>query len=334
MSQAFNFSEWQSNIDFIVKEHFPHFKWGSKGSSHEKPEYTKIFAQEQYVKERKTYFEDPHETIRMVHFTSLEKLQSIISTRTLRLYNLESMQDPLEFDFFNNIVKTEYGSHKKRMYNNDKGDVHVFCGCHPSFLWQEGQSNEAAHNEFVMWELNGDRGHGVAIEFEITVNSPHFQNIQVKYGEDEMKEFFELNQRLKESQLLEFPNPRFDIDWGAMASAFKHEMYKHEHEIRVVIDNREAQGNVGPIPYQGNIRADFKRNDQLGYQSKYLQFDIVNKGLPSLYHHTKPNIYITKLILGHRVQEEAAQHFINTCKEAGIKLKEVDYTNLIEMVGG
>lgn len=92
---------------------------------------------------------------KIIHYTSIESLYSIVHSGVLRLYDLNNANDPSEFQtFFKSIGLQKpqefISSAKKQIFTSS------FCG------FNEDQSDSAE-----MWRLYGSDGRGVALVFEI-----------------------------------------------------------------------------------------------------------------------------------------------------------------------
>src|SRR5258706_11067023 len=88
-----------------------------------------------------------------VHFTTLKNLLSTIKEKSVRLYDLNNMEDPREWNYAADAFK-DYLGHRDliKEYKHQ-----VF-----SFSMMEF-SNEVMSNEYIFWKLYGDGGKGVAI---------------------------------------------------------------------------------------------------------------------------------------------------------------------------
>ena len=93
--------------------------------------------------------------LRFIHFTNLIAIQSIITDRNLRLYNLRNLNDPREYSFTGDLITTDADRRK-----DAKDNFYLLSMCEKSLL----TSKDTKEIEFNMWRLYGNNGEGVAIE--------------------------------------------------------------------------------------------------------------------------------------------------------------------------
>lgn len=89
------------------------------------------------------------------HFTSMSSLFSILNSESIRLYNLDNVNDNNEFL---NVLPEKYHDRLKRK----KEDIYILSGCD-----YEGLDEEVKHN---MWNLYGNSNEGVRIRLKIEPN--------------------------------------------------------------------------------------------------------------------------------------------------------------------
>src|SRR5690554_6891197 len=121
---------------------------------------------------------------KFVHFTSITALQSIAESKTLRLYNLHNMDDPLEFMYAARLLKTP-----EEEIRQSKDGQFIISGCNKSIFTAKN-----AKEEFDMWRLYGKNGAGVAIIFSIENDRNKWSDFHfapVTYGAEDNSKFTE-----------------------------------------------------------------------------------------------------------------------------------------------
>ena len=92
------------------------------------------------------------------HFTSIKSIVSMIQDEKIRLYALDSKNDPSELLFIGKLLN----------YNNDDGWIEKLKDKRKQFyslsLIKEDKENNV---DPILWELYGNNGQGVKIEFEV-----------------------------------------------------------------------------------------------------------------------------------------------------------------------
>ena len=129
---------------------------------------------------------------RFVHFTSVRALFSILNENAIRLYNLDNVNDPREYDYL--AEKFDQSSELSLL----KSDTFLFSLCCIDVL--------ESSNILNLWRLYGDNGFGVVIEFEIiffennhVIRNYYFGNIDYAYSnkiddiEKGLSEFYNKN---------------------------------------------------------------------------------------------------------------------------------------------
>jgi hypothetical protein len=117
---------------------------------------------------------NPETQSQFIHYTSIQSFFNILHTGDLRLHDLNSMNDPFEFDYpikkMNILLNQEEVNHfKKSLF------ITSFCA------YDEGK------DDFDMWRLYGKNGEGVGIVFELTNPTANWYNIflgKVQYGDN------------------------------------------------------------------------------------------------------------------------------------------------------
>ncbi|WP_461632492.1 DUF2971 domain-containing protein [Labilibaculum euxinus] len=167
-------------------------------------------------------------TKKILHFTSAEVLFSILNEGALRLYNLHNSNDPKEYEYASNVLKSIYDFQgvDEENYSNYLEKVKEL-----SFIFS-ATSVDNLHNS-KHWEKYGNKNKGVAIELEI-VNDPagwrlfYFSKVMYEQlgGIDALKEQWLKIQR-------ENPNNSYGIELNQMLSFHKSKSWDVEEEIRI-----------------------------------------------------------------------------------------------------
>ena len=133
------------------------------------------------------------DNLNFIHFTNLYALQSIISNKNLRLYNLHNFNDPREYSFAGNLLS--FNAENKQ---DAKDNFFLLSMCHSEIL----SSRTPTGIEFNMWRLYGNNGKGLAIELNFDGSQPiswkdYFLG-NVHYGASSKTNLKELNKLLRE----------------------------------------------------------------------------------------------------------------------------------------
>jgi hypothetical protein len=235
--------------------------------------------------------------LKFVHFTSLLAIQSILNSKTIRLYNLNNLNDPREYSFagdlitFNNINKEDA---KENMY--------LFAMCKTSIL------TGPTEYEFNMWRLYGQNGDGVCIQFDFSTNPQigwrDYFISEVFYGSSTKTNLKAIKELLKK---YEDERPKTEIDLGQIVAFHKSNLYKLESEVRLLFDNREKKIFRASIYKDSNgkqmspiINIDITRSVSNNKEIKYLELPIFYNNFQPVFIPNKiPIPKIERIILGH-----------------------------------
>jgi hypothetical protein len=186
---------------------------------------------------------------KILHFTSLSVLYSIINEGAIRLYNLNNSNDKKEYLYASRGLEKIYnlqGRTKEyiiKNFNWIKKNMFIF-SC------TEYTNSEKPE----LWKSYGFKGKGVAIEFEILndINKwmPYFYFSEVHYNE--FKDFKTLKLKWEEIQRKN-QNVKYDIDLKPIFSFHKSKSWENENEIRLLYNYYEL-----PEIFRNQIFQDFK----------------------------------------------------------------------------
>lgn len=255
---------------------------------------------------------------KVVHFTSLKVLFSILNEKAIRLYNLKSMNDPNEFSYI-------FENHKlnEKLINNLKSDIYISSFCDSSILLENND------NILNLWRLYGDGGNGVAIEFEIDKDIKHkfnFMLTKLVYTKIKIDEFLRYNNEF------ELEN-KVSVDYSNvleyLACLHKNPYYKIEEEIRLV----HFGDSTNPLGL--GMRNKYNKLDM----SEYYKPDISKSGEIINYYkfplckeiQNHPIISISKIQFGFKISDklfEEYKNFVNSFFKIWKSLKEYPLKNI------
>lgn len=163
----------------------------------------------------------------IIHYTSLESVLNIFNTESIRLYNCNNLNDDDEIRY---AIRKLGISVSPKEINDQKKNFFVFSGC----KYDMSKNDE----DFNLWRLYANSGHGAAIVFEITNISDDWNNIfygQVSYDlnsqlNKDLLEFIKIHNQFNEEYKL-FDNIPSIIP--AISLLFKNKIWSIENEIRL-----------------------------------------------------------------------------------------------------
>lgn len=231
---------------------------------------------------------------KLLHFTSLEILFSILNESSIRMYNLLNCKDPSEYvlagEIFNEIHDHEKDSQN---FNSIK-----------SMLFVTSLTDEKNKFSSYHWEHYGHNYKGVAIEFEI---KPEYQLwnkfilSRTFYGK--LSDFNELFNAWKEIQI-KSPNCSYDIKMDWLLSLYKDDIkYSDEQEIRLLV-NRLDVTNI----YFSNFCYSSIRSEDPELDIQYFKLplcdefwnlrNLVYKDIEKEFWDTVPKLKISRIYIG------------------------------------
>jgi hypothetical protein len=231
-----------------------------------------------------------------IHFTSLLALESIIQSRSIRLYNLFNLNDPREYSFSAKLF-----DYTNKNENEARTNMFLLSMCNSDIL-----ARNKAKEEFNMWRLYGQGGYGVALELGFTHCElelwKDFYLSKIFYGASSKSKLADLAQILSN---LEEEIPKCVFDFGQLMCFHKSNLYGIEKEVRLLYDMRQTK-SFGETNYSNHrnqrvfpiIRADITKSIQTKKDIKYLELPIYYNGF-----NLKPTIAtpkITKVTLGYQ----------------------------------
>lgn len=246
------------------------------------------------------YFND--QKLKFVHFTNLHALQSIISERCVRLYNLNNLNDPREYSYAGDLLFFNYINKK-----DAKDNIFIFSMCEEEIL-----TKDSTEIEFNMWRLYGNNGFGVAIIFGFEINpsinwKDYFMST-IHYGAKsriKLKEFKDFHKELEKEK------PMTAVDLGQIVCFHKSKLYLLEQEIRLIFDNRN-KNNFSSTKYRDSnlklisplIRTDIAKSTSINKPINYLELPIYREGYQPISEDDRiPIPKIEKIIIGYQYEK-------------------------------
>jgi len=167
---------------------------------------------------------------KLLHFTSIEALSSIINDSSIRMYNLWNSSDEQEYTHAAEIFD--------RIYEiiGQKGETRIKLAKTHSFISSFTSSENYLSS--YHWENYGNRNKGVAIEFEINPDyKTWYKFILSKTIYDKRNDFDDLFKAWHnfQTQVAILNNCTFDIEMNWLLSLYKDQVYSWEQEIRLYL---------------------------------------------------------------------------------------------------
>lgn len=165
-----------------------------------------------------------------IHFTSLRALHSILNEKALRLYNLNNVNDPNEFNFLTkDLISNEF------TIKNIKENSYIMSMCDSAIL----KSDEILN----LWRLYGGGGTGVAIEFNIQLPNNSYNDFllsNIQYKKPDIEAF-----KLKHEIFEKKHNVKMKLDgiFKIPGCLHKSPYYKIENEVRLLLIDNETNIN-------------------------------------------------------------------------------------------
>lgn len=235
--------------------------------------------------EKSDYFYSGH--LEFIHFTSQNKLKSIIKSKHLRLFNLSGQNDEEEFKFAARVLGIRDKYHeisRRRIYSLSMCNVDIL-------------------NDLTMWRLYGENTKGIGLKLKIT-NDPiqwmKFHLSKIYYGEiEKLKQYKEEKSKFEKEHDFEF---LLNLDRFLAFHKSKH--YEIEKEVRLIhfAEPNRRPFEIRPEPLKvyelgSFIKIDLDNNFKSDSDSK--EFDL-----------TKPKIEISEIILGPNFNNQELIEFI------------------------
>lgn len=258
-----------------------------------------------------------------IHYTSIDKLLSILNEGKIRLYDLNNMTDPTELHYgFNELNQTINFERIKIL----KSHLFSFSFCR----YQETKTSE----DFDLWRLYGSDGNGVGIVFTIEKenlnNWFHFLLSDIQYGPEKLDIFKDFTKRdrdfkKKHNELIQlFQTDELLIQ---LAALHKNDIYKTEKEVRLVY--KDLRINSYEVDFK-RVQDIYESMNSYGDAVNYICLDIFSKKLTenikksyeskndklieeaNFLNINTPKIKIKKIVTGYRIKDKKLINLQNT----------------------
>ena len=212
---------------------------------------------------------------KFIHFSSEKKLESILESQQLRLYNLSHQNDDQEFKFAATVLGE---SENASVYSRRKQYSLSMCKMN-------------VEDDLTMWRLYANNTQGVGIVLKIVNNPIYWMNYhlsKIYYGNIRKLELY--NQKKKDFEKKN--NFKFNLSLDRFLAFHKSDQFQVEKEVRIIYYHKKPEKNFSSLPKSVNV-------DSL---PEYFTLDILNSKkandnnkFSSL---QKPIIKIEEIILG------------------------------------
>lgn len=264
---------------------------------------------------------------RLIHFTSLQSLSSILTTGFIRMTELNALDDINELSYASEVFKDNpIFRHNDLIVDKSKSKLYCLSACL--------KTNKNLKDLF-MWENYGAKGKGVILEFTLSnINAHRFSTGQIKYGDTMLNVIRELKNRAEQHFKKNDFFPSNPIELFSIFKAFHKSLrFKNEKEIRILFSTNDIDNHI----YQTVYNDIDKRNKVTSYNKVYLKGRNPNtKTNTEIY----PEISIKKVILGYDLKIEEKfeiAEFLNSLQNKNFsfqishldnELNETDLTQL------
>lgn len=165
-------------------------------------------------------------TNEFIHYTSIENLFNIMKSDSIRLNNINLLNDPQEFNFLIKKYEIDFNPNQISLF---KRSLHIF-----SFSRYANIDDE----NFDMWRLYGRDGNGVGVVFELENKNDNWYNYlfgkiqyeEEKEHEDKIRALLELTKTYTVKGL---NTERMPIIFGKLLLFHKNKIWANENEYRL-----------------------------------------------------------------------------------------------------
>jgi hypothetical protein len=237
------------------------------------------------------YFTD--DQLNYSHFTNIEGIKGILTSKRIRLYNINNLKDPREYSYAGIITDDP------KKIKDAKENLFVL-----SLVKLDYQAKGFMSKKFNMWRLYGRDGKGCLIDFEFIINSPidwhEFHFAPIRYGIKNKKNIIRLKQFISK---MDTEKEKIGIDLDPLPCFHKSGLYRIEKEFRLLYDGRIIKGELPRVITQNGIQTFpnivVSRQNKNGTVIKYLDLPIFTKNAQN-YEDEVPTLMITSITLGYQ----------------------------------
>jgi hypothetical protein len=292
-------------LDTVIKQVFPNARFASNsmfGSPDVAPNsFNGILSPENLFKD--TLYEYKGNG-KFIHFTSLLALNSILDKGWLRMSEFRNLIDQNELLYASKVfTDNPLFTPQIETLNNIKENIFCLSAC---------EANSETETDLYLWEVYGNKGKGVFIEYEFSDPKPYHHIFgKVRYGDLELAQLRNLKSLFEQFR---YNNNNFSpgkfIELIIEAQAFhKSDKYSLEKEVRMLlrVDKQQYEEHKDLKIYQ-----DINSNQEIRYFSKLFlkgrhsfltRENIENIGLENIIRIT-PQVEIRKIVIGYNVSIE------------------------------
>jgi len=186
---------------------------------------------------------------KLIHFTSIPVLFSIINEGAVRLYNLHNSNDNTEYSYASNKLTEIY-----KIQNINEESISDYINRIKDWSFILSCTNHDGLNKLDFWKEYGDSGKGIAIEFEIINNVTEWEFFycsEIRY--EKLDSFDNLVSKWKDIQN-KYNHINYHIRLNQFLSLHKSADWSKEAEIRILTNYPDLH----EIPFRERIFRDFK----------------------------------------------------------------------------
>jgi hypothetical protein len=228
---------------------------------------------------------------RLIHFTSLQSLSSILTNGYFRMTELNALDDVNELSFASKVFRDNpLFRHKDSIVDKSKSKLYCLSAC---------LKTNTNLKDLFMWENYGVNGKGVVLEFTLSnINAHRFSTGQIMYGDTKLNVIRELKNRAEEHYVQNqfFPNNPIEL-FSSFKAFHKSLRFKNEKEIRILFSTNEFGNHNYPTVYNDID----KKNRVTSYNKVFLKG---SNPYPKTDTNIFPEISIKRIILGYDLKIE------------------------------
>lgn len=204
---------------------------------------------------------------KLLHFTSIEALLSIINDSSIRLYNLWNSNDEQEYELAAKIFDQIY----EIIDLNGEGKIKLA----KTYSFISSFTRSENYLSTYHWRNFGNDFKGVAIEFEVNPDyKSWYKFILSRTFYDKLADFDALFNAWRDFQLSTPRNKKFDIEMNWLLSLYKDKSFLSEDEIRLYLYS-DGHKDLYPIFFEKYTNSTLKTgSSNLGI--KYFRLPLCN----------------------------------------------------------
>lgn len=273
----------------------------------------------------------------LIHFTTLQGLDSILESGYLRLSSIENLNDELEMTLGLNILKENI---KIDISEDDLTNIKQNIFCLSSCL-----NTPETITDTYMWQNYSNGGSGAVIVFEVENTNTDLLFGKVQYGNNKLSVFKQLTNKVFDFKS-EFGDFMPDNLYEMMSNIFcfhKANKFHRENEVRLLISDKKYS-----IYNEHNnlfIEKVINGSNELRYIYKLVLKERIEDWYNKNYSHRSditiedahkelPKICVKKIILGYNVKEpyNIIEHLNNKKLKLNMKFQVGYMNNELEII--